>query len=224
MEPRFPENLQIAGRLREASEILQAQGANVYRVGAYRHAADTIEAFGGSLRELFERHGAGGLQRLPGVGVGIANAIAEMLINGHWSQLARLRGEADESTHAATPPEELPPVALLLDVDREYRAKAAAGRLPLIAPRRFNPQGKAWLPVLHATHGDWHFTALFSNTVRAHELGRVRDWVLIFFYDSDHHEQQCTVVTEHRGALTGMRVVRGREAECRRYLLEEQPA
>ncbi|WP_204352268.1 hypothetical protein, partial [Klebsiella variicola] len=32
-----------------------------------------------------------------------------------------------------------PPVALLLDVDREYREKAHAGELPVIAPRRFNP-------------------------------------------------------------------------------------
>jgi DNA polymerase (family 10) len=32
-----------------------------------------------------------------------------------------------------------PDVAMLLDVDREYREKAAAGLLPTIAPRRFNP-------------------------------------------------------------------------------------
>jgi hypothetical protein len=53
---------------------------------------------------------------------------------------------------------------------------------------------------------------MFSNTDRAHELGRVRDWVVIY-YERDGHEGQCTVVTEFRGAMTGKRVVRGREDE-----------
>jgi putative hydrolase len=60
-----------------------------------------------------------------------------------------------------------PPVATLLDLDAEYRRAAAAGSLPLIAPRRFNPERKRWLPVLHADREGWHFTALYSNTARA---------------------------------------------------------
>lgn len=110
-----------------------------------------------------------------------------------------------------------PSVALLLDVDREYRAKAEAGKLPMIAPRRFNPSGEAWLPVLHTTRDGWHFTALYSNTARAHELGRSHDWVVVYFYDDHHQEGQHTIVTETRGELIGKRVVRGREDECRRY-------
>jgi hypothetical protein len=110
-----------------------------------------------------------------------------------------------------------PSVQVLLDVDREYREKARAGSLPRIAPRRFNLEGKAWLPVLHTRFGPWHFTALFSNTARAHELHRVYDWVVIYFSDPDGEEGQATVVTERRGALTGERVVRGREPECARY-------
>ena len=57
-----------------------------------------------------------------------------------------------------------PGVDLLLDVDREYRRKAESGALPKIMPRRFNPSGEAWLPILHTERGDWHFTA-------AHETG-----------------------------------------------------
>jgi len=64
--------------------------------------------------------------------------------------------------------------------------------------------------------GQWHFTALFSNTARGHELGKTRDWVVIYLYD-DRHTEQHTVVTETRGALVGKRVVRGREAECRAH-------
>ena len=105
-------------------------------------------------------------------------------------------------------------MATLLDVDREYRAGAHTGALPTIAPRRFNPRNEAWLPVLHTRRGDWHFTALYSNTARAHELGRTRDWVVLYFHDEDHAERQRTVVTEQRGPLRGRRVVRGREKEC----------
>jgi DNA polymerase (family 10) len=107
-----------------------------------------------------------------------------------------------------------PRVAQLLDVDREYREKAAAGELATIAPKRFNKAGRRWLPVLHTTRQGWHFTALFSNTARAHELHRTADWVVIYYYDNDHDEGQHTVVTETRGPLKGRRVVRGREAEC----------
>jgi DNA polymerase (family X) len=110
-----------------------------------------------------------------------------------------------------------PPVGVLLDVDAEYRRKGAQGELALIRPRRFNPEGEAWLPVLHTERDAWHFTALYSNTARAHELGRTRDWVVVYYYDHDHHEYQCTVVTEFRGPLRGKRVVRGRERECRDF-------
>jgi len=113
---------------------------------------------------------------------------------------------------------EQPGVDLLLDVDSEYRSKAAAKRLPTIAPRRLNPDHKAWLPILHTQRADWHFTALFSNTPRAHQLGKTADWVVIFFYDGDEHrEGQHTIVTETHGRLRGRRVVRGREAACAAY-------
>ncbi len=116
-----------------------------------------------------------------------------------------------------------PGVDLLLDIDREYREKARAGLLPRIAPRRFNPEGKTWLPVLNTRFGPWHFTALFSNTGRAHELHRTYDWVVIFYSDPDGEEGHATLVTERRGALTGQRVVRGREPECARYFRSRRP-
>jgi hypothetical protein len=105
---------------------------------------------------------------------------------------------------------------MLLDVDREYRQNSAAGKLPKIAPKRFNPRNLAWLPILHTDRGSWHFTALYSNTARAHELGRTDDWVVVYFYAGDHQEGQNTIVTETHGPMQGERVVRGREAECRR--------
>jgi putative hydrolase len=117
-----------------------------------------------------------------------------------------------------------PPVGLLLKIDEQYRKKAGASELPTIAPKRFNPSGEAWLPILHATRQGWHFTALYSNTARAHQLDRVKDWVVIYFYDDRHHEGQHTVVTETRGAAIGWRVVRGREQECSNYYSEQDDA
>lgn len=151
----------------------------------------------------------GRLEKLPQVGARRAAAIRAALTEMLDSRRARQRGaRAPLALHE-------PPVDLLLDVDRAYQAGVRAGTLPTIAPRRFNPGGKAWLPVLHTTRGDWHFTALYSNTARAHELGRTRDWVVVYGEDAGHGERQYTVVTAQRGPLAGLRVVRGREAECR---------
>jgi hypothetical protein len=148
----------------------------------------------------------GRLETVEGIGPRRAEAIRASLA----SRLGR--GSARRRRHGSTA---LPPVEWLLDVDREYRDKAAAGRLPKVKPRRFNPRHEAWLPVLHTERDGWHFTALFSNTAKAHELERTRDWVVVYFYDGDHVEGQHTVVTETRGPLKSRRVVRGREAECR---------
>jgi hypothetical protein len=98
---------------------------------------------------------------------------------------------------------ERPPVDMLLDVDREYRERAGAGRLRRIAPGRFNPAGEAWLPILYAERGDWRFTALFSNTPLAHQLDRTRDWVVIYHETAASPEGQCTVVAETQAPPQG---------------------
>jgi len=50
------------------------------------------------------------------------------------------------SVQRNTPMPAAPTVAELLDVDREYRDKAARQVLPTIAPRRFNPGKEPRLP------------------------------------------------------------------------------
>ena len=109
-----------------------------------------------------------------------------------------------------------PPVSELLETDEEYRRLAKAGRLPRVAPYRFNPTREAWLPILHTQRGDRHYTALYSNTARAHELGTTHDWVIIY-RDDDGGDGQWTVVTARFGSLRSRRIVRGREAECAEY-------
>lgn len=114
-----------------------------------------------------------------------------------------------------------PSVDLLLDADRLYRERAAAGQLRRIAPKRYNPEGTAWLPVMHARRDDWHLTLMWSNTARAHELGKTNDWLVVYFRKDGQPEGRCTIVTETRGPLAGQRVVRGREAECEALLAPE---
>ncbi len=267
-------NLHVAGRLEEAARLLREQGADPYRVLAYRRAAMTVRGSSRPVDDLFRQRGLDGLKEMRGVGDSIARAIREVLVTGRLPMLERLRGEADpvallasvpgiggilaarlhdelgigtladleaaahdgrletiagfgdkrlagirdslahrlgrvRTPAAAGPP---PPVAELLDVDREYRERASAGALPRIAPRRFNPTRAAWLPILHTQRGGRHYTALYSNTARAHRAGRTGDWVVLYA-DDGTGERLHTVLTATHGPQRGRRVVAGREWE-----------
>ena len=167
-----------------------------------------------SLEELEQAAHDGRLEGVPGFGPRRVRAVREQLgsiLGRSVRRRARRRGLAEAAYRAPLP---LPDIATLLAVDADYRDRAERGALRLIAPRRFNPERKAWLPILHCERAGWQFTALFSNTARAHELGHTHDWVVIF-YERGSAAGQCTVVTETQGPLRGMRVVRGREEECR---------
>lgn len=274
----------IARRLREVALLLHEQGANPFRVYAYRHAAETLDRLDRPVTEILETEGMEGLRKLPGIGESLTRSIRDLVKTGRLPMLDRLRGEADPaallmsvpgigkalakrlhddlgietleeleiaahdgrlteiagigekklagiidslvsrlgrlreqgrlSATDGSPPE--PPVEELLDVDHEYREKAAAGQLRMIAPRRFNPTHEAWLPVLHTQRDERHYTALFSNTPRAHRMGTTRDWVLLY-YEDGCRERQYTVITAQREPLKGHRIVRGREGECLAY-------
>jgi DNA polymerase (family 10) len=159
-----------------------------------------------TLEELEAAAWDGRLVRLAGFGdrrlAGIRAAVAE--------RLGRRRPPPER------PPAPEPPIAELLEVDREYRQMAVAHRLPKVAPTRMNPLHRAWLPILHTHRGGRRYTALFSNTPRAHELGRTRDWVVLY-WEAGPDRGQHTVVTATLGPLRSRRVVRGREADCEEY-------
>lgn len=277
-------NSQVAERLAEVARILEAQGANVFRVGAYRRAAAMLRGLEHPVDEIVKLEGIEGLQRLPGIGETLARFIHQLVMTGQLPMLDRLRGESDPIILLRTVPgigrvtarrlheelgietlEELeaaaydgrltkivgdkrlagirdslatrlgrvraqavrreigqPSVAQILDVDEEYRTNAADDLLPTIAPRRLNPGHERWLPILHTDRGRRHYTALFSNTPRAHQLKMTSDWVVIY-YDRGDGERQCTVITATYGPLAGKRIVRGREAECLDYYLRTRP-
>jgi hypothetical protein len=69
---------------------------------------------------------------------------------------------------------------------------------------------------MHTRREGWSFTILFSNTKRAHELGKTDDWIVIY-YERGGVERQSTVMTPGSGTLKGKRVVRGRKDESREY-------
>lgn len=154
----------------------------------------------------------GRLEAVPGVGAGRIRSLRAQL-DAILSPQTRRDARGARNVRPLRPLD-VPSVADLVNVDDEYRYRASRGDLPTIAPRRFNAAGEAWLPVMETRRGPWRFTALFSNTPRAHELGKTGDWVVLYFSGPDGRERQCTVVTETRGDLRGRRVVRGREREC----------
>lgn len=269
-----PMNRRVAVQLEGAAKLLGEQGANPFRVRAYQRGAETLRELSEPVGEILLREGRAGLDRLPGIGEGLARAIEAVLLTGRLPMLERMRGEADPEQLLASVPgigkvlaerlhrelgldtlEDLeaaahdgrlarlarfgekkvagirdslatrlgrrqrsrpvdgePSVEEILAVDQEYRERAAKGELQRIAPKRFNPERRAWLPVLHTTRGDRHYTALFSNTARAYELGTTRDWVVIY-QDGGSAERQWTVITAQQGRFVGRRVVRGREDE-----------
>jgi putative hydrolase len=146
---------------------------------------------------------------------GIGRKKLDGIVDTLSARLGRVRREG------RAPETDQPSVAEILDIDREYREKAASGQLPQIAPRRFNPNGEAWLPILHTHRGERDYTALYSNTAHAHALGRTHDWVVVY-YDGGIEERQSTVITAQWGPLSGKRIVRGRESECDEFYGEAE--
>lgn len=173
-----------------------------------------------TLGELLSAATDGRLAKVKGFGPRRIQVVRSVLEARRADQSVSHSVSAADSTRRRVPPNSLdsrlmeePTVEELLDVDLEYRRQAELGRLRKIAPRRFNPTGAAWLPILQTNRGDRDYHALYSNSARAHELGMTSDWVVIS-RDDDGHHGQWTVVTSSSGPLKGNRIVRGREAEC----------
>jgi DNA polymerase (family X) len=276
-------NRAIATRLREHASELENRESNVYRVRAYRRAADVVESLDRSVAEIVAEQGRSGLQALPGLGPHLSYTIERLVRTGEFQTLGTDGGPADpeyllrtlpgvgpalarqlhrqlgissleQLEHAAhegtlgqlglgpkrvrglidvlagrlaryrrrRPDLPEPGVAELFNIDQEYRARAELRQLPTIAPRRFNPGNESWIPFFQTRRASWSFRVLLSNTALAHRLGRTHDWVVIYFTDDRGSSGQRTVVTETQGELTGRRVVRGREAECREFYLDQR--
>jgi DNA polymerase/3'-5' exonuclease PolX len=184
------QNTEIARRLEEVAWLLNEQGANPYRVQAYRRAAETLRRLAQSVTEILQREGAESLRRLPGIGESLARSIREVVLTGRLPILDRLRGESD-------------PMSLFVSVP---------GIGPVLAERLHHDLGIDTLEELEAAAHD----GCLTNTARAHQLGKTHDWAVLY-YDGGRGERQCTVITSQRGPLAGKRIVRSREGECALY-------
>ena len=72
-------NLEIAAVFNQIADLLEIQGANPFRVRAYRRAAQNLEALTGNI-EMITKEGK--LREIPGIGEDLANKIDEYLRTG----------------------------------------------------------------------------------------------------------------------------------------------
>ena len=91
-------NHRIAAKLREIAALLTEQQANPFRIDAYRHAADTLEALPRDVSAILDRDGIKGLIALPSIGEGIARLIYEYVATGRISRLENLQGSNQPET------------------------------------------------------------------------------------------------------------------------------
>lgn len=84
-------NADVAAVFREIADLLEVQGANTFRVRAYRNAARTLEELGRSVKSMVER--GEDLDALPGFGPDLAGKVAEVVATGSCEQLRQLRKE-----------------------------------------------------------------------------------------------------------------------------------
>jgi DNA polymerase (family 10) len=76
------------------ADLLEIQGANVFRVRAYRNAARTVETLGTPVESMLSS--GGNLEELPGVGKDLAGKIREIVETGELGMLRELAKELPE--------------------------------------------------------------------------------------------------------------------------------
>ena len=84
------QNQHLASMFNEVADLLEIQGANAFRVRAYRNGARTLENLSGSVADILATPG-GGLESLDGIGKDLAAKIKVMVETGQLPQLEELR-------------------------------------------------------------------------------------------------------------------------------------
>src|SRR5947209_10715151 len=83
-------NPEIAATFRLLADLLSIRGESVYRIGAYRRAAESIGGLSESVKAIKER---GELEGIPGVGKDIALKIEQLLDTGSFTLLDEVRAQ-----------------------------------------------------------------------------------------------------------------------------------
>jgi len=87
-------NRDFARVFKTIGDLMEIKGENIYKILAYRRAADSLTNLGQDVNELWR---AGQLEEIPGVGKAIAEKIDEMLKTGRLGFLERLTAEVPAS-------------------------------------------------------------------------------------------------------------------------------
>lgn len=82
------QNLDIAKSFHRMADLLEIEGANAFRVRAYRNAARTVEGMGDEIARMVENEED--LTELPGIGKDLAEKIVEIVRTGELRQLRDL--------------------------------------------------------------------------------------------------------------------------------------
>ena len=124
------QNSEIAGLFEELAALLEIDGANPFRVRAYRTAARTISGLTESLVEMVDE-GDRDLTELPGIGKDLAGKIADVLETGELEPLEELRsripaGVSDMLRIPGLGPKKVAVLFHDLSIDSLEKLKAAA--------------------------------------------------------------------------------------------------
>src|SRR5208283_2120788 len=104
------DNRTIAERLVNYAQYLDAREANIYRMRAYRRAAETVMQLERPVEKIVEEQGRPGLESLPGIGSHLAYTIDQLVRTGEFRTLNPDGGRVDSEYLFAS----LPGVSLRL--------------------------------------------------------------------------------------------------------------
>src|SRR3569832_2121414 len=91
------DNKEIARRFYRLAALMEVRGDDPFRWRSYRNAAESIEVWPTSLKEIADKDGVAGLQEIPGVGKAIAGKVIDLLTKGTFDAWERLTSETPET-------------------------------------------------------------------------------------------------------------------------------
>lgn len=86
-------NKELADIFSNIADLLEIKGEIIYKILAYRRAAETLTEYGRSVSDVWREGGVKGLRGIPGVGEAIAEKIDELLSTGQLEFFEKLKKE-----------------------------------------------------------------------------------------------------------------------------------
>jgi hypothetical protein len=108
------DNQTIARKLNDYANYLDGDESNVYRVRAYRRAAETVLSLTRPVEEIVAEQGRAGLDSLPGIGTSLAYTIEGLVRTGEFRTLRPDAGHIDPERLLTSLPGVGPQLAHLL--------------------------------------------------------------------------------------------------------------